>query len=308
MIHLHRTITLFVVWFCAPHFLVAQPQADADTVICRMYKDSATAYSHRYDANDSLRYFATKVLECTKAAGQLNDHMDALTVIGVTHLRESNYVEALSYFQQAADECRSLNDSFGLAKVFINIGSCYQSMDSSGKAMEILMSSAKILEQRVDSAYLLYVYTNIGSLMGQVGRLDEQLKFSKKAFDMSGGKLNSRISLGLASNLSINLLKHNMVDSSEALALRVLAESRKIDYSKTLTQILNHLANISLKREDYQKALIYTDEVLTYEGVFTHYHTFTDAYNYRGAALLRLVCLQTKVDCGQPKLSHSFNT
>lgn len=262
--------------------------AVGDTVVCRLYMDSTTAYSHRYDANDSLRYFANKVLECTEASGQWNEHMDALTVVGVTYLRESNYTEALKYFKQAEDECRLISDSLNLAKVYINIGSCYQSMDSSAKAMEILMSSAAILEHYNDSAHLLYVYTNIGALLGTIGRHDEQLEFSKKAFDMAGGKLNSRIALGLGSNLSINLLKHNMIDSSEALALRVLAESRKINYSKTLTQILNHLANISLKKEEYERALKYTDEVLTYEGSFTHNHTFTDAYNYQGAALLRL--------------------
>lgn len=260
----------------------------ADTVVCRMYMDSTTAYSHRYDANDSLRYFATKVLECTKASGQRNEHMDALTVVGVTYLRESNYSEALRYFRQAEFECQEMDDSLNLAKVYINIGSCYQSMDSSAKAMEILMSSAEILEQYNDSSHLLYVYTNIGALLGVIGRHDEQLEFSRKAFEMAGGKLNSRVALGLGSNLSINLLKHGMVDSSEALALRVLAESRKINYSKTLTQILNHLANISIKKEEFEQALIYTDEVLTYEGSFTHNHTFGDAYNYRGAALLQL--------------------
>ncbi|MCB9187134.1 MAG: histidine kinase [Flavobacteriales bacterium] len=262
--------------------------AVGDTVVCRLYMDSTTAYSHRYDANDSLRYFANKVLECTEASGQRNEHMDALTVVGVTYLRESNYMEALRYFRQAEDECREVEDSLNLAKVYINIGSCYQSMDSSAKAMEILMSSAAILEHYNDSSHLLYVYTNIGALLGTIGRLDEQLEFSKKAFDMAGGKLNSRIALGLGSNLSINLLKHNMIDSSEALALRVLAESRRINYSKSLTQILNHLANISVRKEEYERALTYTDEVLTYEGSFTHNHTFGDAYNYRGAALLRM--------------------
>lgn len=259
----------------------------ADTATCRMYMDSVEAYSHRYDANDSLRFFAQQVLDCTKATDNKNDHMDALTVMGVTYLRESKYVEAMEYFRQAEQECIELKDSFNLAKVYINIGSCYQTMDSTAKAMELLMASAAILEQKKDSAHLLYVYTNIGAMMGVIGRHDEQLEFSSKAFDMVGRKLNSRTALGLASNLSINLLKHNMIDSSEALALRVLAESRKIAYSKSLTQILNHLANISLKKEDYAKAIKYTDEVLTYEDKFTHHHTFGDAYNYRGAALLR---------------------
>jgi tetratricopeptide (TPR) repeat protein len=277
-----------MVWLCAPHFSIAQHKAVADTTVCNMYKDSVEAYSHRYDASDSLRYFAFKVLECTEKTGQVNDHMDALTVVGVTYLRESKYAEALDYFVKAEKECKANNDSIGLAKVLINIGSVYMTTDSAQAAMKVLMQSMAILESYNDSSALLYVYTNIGSLMGRVGNKPEQLAYSKKAFEMVGCKLNSRTALGLGCNLAINLASNGFTDSSEALSLRVLAEGRRIEYSKSITQILNHLASIAITREQYERALAYTQEVVSYEGKLKHHHTFLFCYNYQGSALLKL--------------------
>ncbi|MCF8461777.1 MAG: histidine kinase [Flavobacteriales bacterium] len=242
----------------------------------------------RFDAADSLRYYAQKVVECTEATHNRDDHKDALSVLGVTYLRESNYPKALDYFKQAEEECKEINDSIGLAKILINIGSIYMTTDSLQAAMRILMRSMTIFESLNDSSTLLYVYTNIGSLMGRVGNKSEQLAYSKKAFDMVDCKLNSRTALGLGCNLAINLSVNGLIDSSEALSLRVLAEARRIDYSKSTTQILNHLASIAITREQYERALTYTQEVVSYEGKFKHHHTFLYCYNYQGSALLKL--------------------
>ena len=289
MIHLHRTITLVMVCLCAAHFSEAQPQSVAsDTVMRNAYMDSVTLYSYRYDANDTLRYFAEKVLEYSKLLGDSDGQMEALSVLGVTCIRENNFDEALRFFEQNRQMAIDVGNRLVEAQVLINVGSVYTAMDSSKKGMEVLMQSAKIFEEQNDSAMLMYTYTNIGILFGKIRKRDDQLEYSKKAFAMGGGVVTNRKTLTLATNLAVNYLNSGMIDTAETLGLQLLQKSREFGNSKTTTQILSHLSNIANRKGEHEKAIGYANEVMEYEGKLKHDHTFSSVLVYRGEANLEL--------------------
>ncbi|MCB0755126.1 MAG: histidine kinase [Flavobacteriales bacterium] len=289
MIHLHRAVTTCLV-SCLLAFtgLARSVQTRADSAICKAYVDSVEMYSYRYDANDSLKYFGFKVLECAKALGDTVNYVEAISVVGVSYLRENDYPQALKYFQLHKQEMIKYGDSLDLAKSMINLGGVYSQIDSTQKAMEILMESAGILEHYQDSSMLMYVYTNIGILMGAVKNREEQLEFSKMAFAMGGNRIHDQRTLTLATNLSVNYSNSGMNDSALALGNRILTKAREFKNPKNLTQILAHLANVSTKLENYEDALRYADEVLEYENQITHNQTFCSAYTYKGIALGKL--------------------
>mgnify|MGYP002629103083 CR=1 FL=1 len=278
-----------MVCFCTVHFSAFKLSAQtADTTVCAAYMDSVGLYSYRYDANDSLRFYAQKVLDCSKSLGDIDGQMEALSVLGVTCIRENNTKGALDYFEQNRQMAIAQNNRIVEAQVLVNVASVYTSMDSTKRSMEMLMHSAKIFEELQDSAMLMYVYTNIGILFGKIRERDEQLIYSRKAFAMGGGVVKNRKTLTLGTNLAVNYLNSGKVDTAEILGLQLLDKSHAFGNSKTTTQILAHLANIANRKNEYEKAIEYANEVMTYEGTLKHDHTFSSVLVYRGSAYLDL--------------------
>ncbi|MCF8277788.1 MAG: histidine kinase [Flavobacteriales bacterium] len=308
MIHLHRTMAFVVACFLCTPLSVSQAHAQAaDTAMCHAYMDSVKLFSQRYDANDSLRYFASRLLTCSEETQNPEGKMEALSVLGVTYIRENNFAEAMRYFNENRQLAIELHDTVAEAQVLINIGSVYTALDSTKKAMETLLRSAKLFEGKKDSSMLSYVYTNIGILFGKIREREEQLGYSKKAFAMGGGVIKDRKTLTLASNLAVNYLNSEILDTAETLGLEILAKSREFGTSKTTTQILNHLANISNRKEDYQKTIEYVNEVLSFEGILKHDHTFSSALHYRGIAYLKLGKVQQSVADFEQSLAYAKN-
>ncbi len=308
MIHLHRAVTLLVVNCIFAFTAVAQSvQAEADSSVCLAYMDSVEMYSYRYDATDSLKYFGLKVMECSAALDDHESYFEALSVVGVAYLRQNDYENALKYFKQHREETLEHGDSLDLARSLINLGGVYSQMDSTKKAMETLMQSAKLLEHYQDSSMLMYVYTNIGILMGAVKNREEQLKFSRLAFSMANGKIHDQRTLTLATNLAINYSNSEMLDSALTLGKKVLIKAREIGNPKSLTQILSHLANISSKLENYDDALRYANEVLKYEGVIKHDQTFSSTYTYKGIVLGQLGRYEEAVACLEKAAAYAAN-
>lgn len=298
MIHLHRAITLVMVWLCVAHHTTAQQSAaSADTAVCFAYMDSVALYSYRYDANDSLRFFTEIVLECSESHGDAESHMEALSVLGVTYLRDNNYPKALEVFQQNLEEAKTANDSKVQAQVYVNLATTYTSMDSVRKAMSLLVTSAKLFEAKEDSFMLAYVYTNMGILFGTIREREEQLSYSRKAFTMGGGEVKDRFTLTLGANLAVNYLNSGIIDSAETLGLEVLEISRELKNLKTQTQILAHLANIANRKDEYDEAIGYCEEVLEFEGKLKHDQTFASVYIYKGIALLSQGKNESAVEC-----------
>lgn len=295
MIHLHRAITLFVVCLCVPHFLVAQSNQKLDSALCYTYFDSAKSYFYRYDAIDSLRYFGVRLIDVSEKVGHDSLYLEGISIVGVSYLRENDYQNALQFFEKNRSEAIRLKDETVEAHSLINLGNVYVAVDSNTKAMQVLMDCAKLLEQRKDSAMLTYVYTSLGIIMGKIYNRPEQLKFSRKAFQVGGGEIVDKKTLTLACNLAVNYLNSNIVDSAETLGLKVLEKSREFGNLKTQTQILTHLANISNKRGKdsgdlsyFRKTIGYANEVIQYEETIKHSHTFCNIYTYQGQAYIFL--------------------
>ena len=79
------------------------------------------------------------------------------------------------------NEAKAANDSDVQAQVYVNLATAYTSMDSVGKAMQLLMNSARLFELKQDSFMLAYVYTNVGILFGKIREREEQVSYSRNA-------------------------------------------------------------------------------------------------------------------------------
>lgn len=287
MTHLHRAVTIIVVICLLAFTTVSLAQTDEESTHCQELIDSVEVYTYRYDANEKLRTFSESLIECAVSHNNKEIHMEALSVLGVTYLRDNDYLKALEVFRKNQQMAMDTEDEETQAKVLVNLASTYTKLDSTQKAMELLLKSAKLFEAQADSTMLMYVYNNVAILFGKIREREEQLHYCKKAFDAGGGVIKDHLTLTLAANLAVNLLNSGKADSSIALAERALVVSRELSNAKTTTQLLTHLANAYNTKEAYQKSLVCIEEVMQYEGKIKHNHTFAQLYTYRGIAFLK---------------------
>lgn len=277
--------TFFTLWMLLGALPLSQAQTENP---CKPLLDSASAYSHSFDASQQLRHFAILLQQCAADNQQDSTELEALSMIGASYFREGDYNNARLYFEKTRKMALNMGDSAALALTHINLGNTMIGMDSIPKAMQYMTNAARILESIPDSSNLSFVYNSMAHIMGKVKNVERQLHYSSRAYSYSGMDMSDRSTLRLAVNYAINLSNNGMLDSSEALSLKVLVASREIGYIKSLTQVLNHLANLSLKKNDSEYALNYAKECLTYETKLNHPITFNTAYTHLGMAYFYL--------------------
>lgn len=271
----------------------SSPQSDKP---CQVYLDSANAYAQSFDEVEKLRQFAILTDECARSKDNDTLRLEALSMIGVSYFREGNYQEALNWFESGRDLANQVGDRRASALTGINIGNTMINLDSVPKAMLYMTEAVEILESLNDSVNLSAVYNSMAHIMGKVGNEPQRLEYSSRAFAFSGGDFSNKFTLRLAVNYAVNLSNNGMRDSSEALSLKILSASKAIGYTKSLTQVLNHLANLSLKKDEPESALKYAMECLSYETNFNHPITFNTAYTHLGMAYLVLDSLPQSID------------
>ncbi len=255
---------------------------------CQVENERANAFAHRFDKSDSLRLLGQELLDCAELHSDDESMLEALSIIGAAYFREANYPNALKYFSEANNLAESMNDSNALALTFINLGNVQIGLDSVPKAMRYMTQAATILESVQDSVNLSAVYNSMAHIMGKVGNSKRQLHYSQLAFDFVGRDLTKKRNLRLAVNYAINLSNNGDFEGSEALSLRVLNACREVGYTKALTQVLNHLANLKLKQNEPVEALAYAKECLQFEEKINHPITFNTAYTHLGMAYFEL--------------------
>jgi tetratricopeptide (TPR) repeat protein len=260
----------------------------ADTTLCRSYEDSVNLYSQRFDAVDSMLFYADIMLECCKETKNSKGIVTALSVIGVGHFRKSDYTVAMKYYREAEAIALENNDSSSVAKLRINIGNSYAKQDSLKQALTTFLAAATIFEQLGDSVHLAYLYNSMAGTMGMVGNVEERLRYSILAHRFYGERLSDIMGLGIGANLTHHLEQANLLDSAERFGLRVLAASQKAGVEKTEAQVLNYLAGISLRNEKYEEAVQRCQQALTKEGKISAHWLFNDLYSYMGEAFMKL--------------------
>lgn len=138
-----------------------------------------------------------------------------------------------------------------------NLGSCYQKLNQFDKAREMYMKAVPIAEEMNQPEQLAMIYQGLGVVERAAKNTDLGLKYYQQALRLYR-KLHSKTGEGIiAVNIGNSFVDLNQPDSASHylnLGLKLVKET------KSYRQILNAysgLADLELKRENYQKAAGY---------------------------------------------------
>jgi len=180
------------------------------------------------DYETALEYW-TKSLDLAIAAKDKELEAGAYLGMGVAYARQKMPVQAVENFTKALSICESLGDKKKSIVLLGNLGGLYRGMDNVEKSLYYLEKAQKLVEETHDEVGKMQIYFELGAIYSQPRLHNEDKKTIEMALDyeLKAYKISSAIQN-----------KAYQAGTCQALAL------------------------IYSKLEDYDMALMYTNETL----------------------------------------------
>jgi tetratricopeptide (TPR) repeat protein len=215
--------------------------------------------------------------------------------IGNIHYFQQNFEKALDFFQKSLTISIEYNDVRGMSRTYSNIGIIYKEQGKFEKAIENYFKAIEILEKLGDQKTLAILYNNIGNIYKAQGNFVKALDYLKTSMDIrkkigdKHGLSSAYASLADFYNIIADSLKDYRASKylHEALKYGNMAYKLADDIGALPVKIsaMDRLKNTYTKLKQYEKALLYSDILLSLKD---------SLYNYEKAKVLTEI--QTKYE------------
>lgn len=234
------------------------------------YKEAQHAYNHAIE-------LARKI--------KSDQYLMQLYINSANLLEITGYVEeALKMQLDVKQMAEKENNLPILITNYGNIGSCYSKLKQYDKARESFKKAIPLIEQTGATEQLAMVYQGLGVVERNTGNTDLGLSYYKRALSIYR-KIDSKTGAGMVSvNIGNCYMEIKQLDSAEVYLLQGLDLVKNTNSYRQTMLGYKSLAELELKRKNYQKASKYLqlenqykDSVLVHQGndviaeMFTRY-------------------------------------
>ena len=237
------------------------------------------------NAKDSISVNTTSALQLVNTVIELaekNDYKIGLirgyNVIGSIKQRESNYKQALFYFQKAIDIARAGNYENDLSMVLYNISGLYAAMANYDKSLETNIEALNLKVKIKDTINIGRCYRQIAECLFTKGDLEQAITYANKA-----------VAIQRISNKPKSLLR---TLTSRAV---ILIEQKKLNFA--LNDLLEANAIANQIKDDSFLSSIYLHLGLCYDNMqkkdsaISYYTKSLAISSQTNNSLLQVVCL-----------------
>ena len=124
---------------------------------------------------DSAYYFASLEYDLAQFSGHIEWMAKALNMQGASWFLQSNYQEAMKYYERGLNIRLELNDKKGIAESLRNIGVTYHDQGNTKTAVEYYNKCLEISKKINDTIGIAACYNNIGIAFKTQGNYKEAL-------------------------------------------------------------------------------------------------------------------------------------
>jgi len=174
---------------------------------------------------DQAMDYYLKSFKRIENSGNEQRKADILNVIGNIYFNhQKNYKKSLEYYSNSLEISIKLDDKFGEALLYNNIGISYSSLKEYDLALEYLLKSYNIKTEINDTASIYITLSNIGELYYEKKEYEKAIEYFRKSI-----KLNNDDYWGIANTLN-NISKYYLVKNDiDSVKLNL---QKSIDISK----------------------------------------------------------------------------
>ncbi|GEM_PF-4507212 len=219
---------------------------------------------------------------------ELNDSLmigNLLMVKGIIHHRLSHYQLALSFYRDAKEIMTAADLKNQLAAVLNNIAVVYREMSLSEEAKRIYLEAIDLAIASRDSLRLAPNYLNLASVLVESNNLDSAEMLTKLSLAIRM-RDDSRFHLGPCyQTLASIKLKRQAYDSAQIFMSRAIDNYREFNTTDKLASAYSTLAEIYLRKGEKDSALIYSDSSIVYVVQFPDNPSRLRVYGVRATVL-----------------------
>ena len=172
----------------------------------------------------------------------------SIYIKGITEAIQSNYDQALGYYNEALKLYENIDFKTGVANCYNAMGIAYKNKGEKRKSIAYL-EKAILIEEEIGGKNLSASLINLGSAYQDIGSYDEALTYLKKALLIATAGENGLYNIG---SIYETQKYYDKAMKSYEKALEI---NKRINSKKGISLLLNGIGTINEKKGNYQSAL-----------------------------------------------------
>lgn len=211
---------------------------------------------------DSSRYCASVAIEDAKKKGLKKYEALALNDMAVIAWMQSDFQQAIDYFNQTQPLFEALDDKQNLAGGIINRAGCFQGMGQYDSALAYYRKGIAFCESFGERRFRTNALANLGNLYSYLEQYDSALFYFKQVEPIAKESEN-HLALGATyGNMGLVYVKQGNYSAAFDYFDRALLIHRKSKDLRARTFVLKHLGEAYRNQKEYDLALQYLDSAL----------------------------------------------
>lgn len=212
---------------------------------------------------DSAAVLSDNLIEFGKKQSYPPAIANALRIKGISNAIQSDYTQALSYFNQSLKVYREINYERGIVAVTGNIGIIYHEQGDYPKAIDFYKQSLSIYEKQNNLGGVSSTLNNIGLIYKTQGDFTKSLSYfekSLKIFEQLEDISGIAVALG-----NIGIIYNEQKNYPKALELytKSLKILEQIEDEQGIARTMNNIGHLFKKQDEVNQALSYYERSLT---------------------------------------------
>ena len=182
---------------------------------------------------------------------------------GIVYSQESNYFNALDFYQKALAIYLEINQKPSICKAYNNIGIVYKSQLNYPKALEYFQKALKI-QQEIGEQSAAVTLTNIGVVYAEQGNKNKVLEYFDKAKKLFETNDNKRGFALLNNYYGDYFLKEKNYPKAEIYYNQSLKKYEELQNKFGASLALYNLGNLNCELKKYDEAIVFANKSLAY--------------------------------------------
>ncbi len=227
---------------------------------------------------DSTRYYLNKSIAINKKNGfDINLYYNYYN-LAIIESKQSNSKEAINNIQTALHYAEKLHNDRFIAYCNAMIGVIYMEQEMYNEAEKYLIKARIKFNELDDAFGSAQQYVNLGKLYNERDNdYTKSIKFYRTAvenYNKIGGSINGSEAIG---NIGRNFLQLNKLDSAKLYIKKSLAISRISDNPDELVRSLTNLGEIGLMENEFEEAKSNISQAILIAKKYNYMEHYSDA-------------------------------
>lgn len=267
-------------------------RANVDTVKARVLYSLAGIYE---DADPQIAIdFLKQADDIALGTGNLRLQSDITNRIGYNCYYLSDYNNSVKYFLRTLDICEKQNNKQGIAACHNNIGSIYNELDDTTKALKHHLLALKLRKEfskgdENSRNEIAQSYGNVGKTYFAMGRYHEAMEYYRQSLELSAEIGNKGRQALMTNNIGSIYAEQKKYDEALPYFNDAYKIYRELEAEDNYALCLNNIAEIyyrkkqyDLSAESYRTALVCAQKAMSLPDMKTSYNGLHNCYLQMG--------------------------